>query len=78
MSRIGVMICGHGSRDDAACDEFSRVVDQIAQRLPEWPVAMGYLEFARPIIREGLDRAARPRASTMCWPCPACCSPPGT
>jgi sirohydrochlorin cobaltochelatase len=55
MSRIGVMICGHGSRDDAACVEFSRVVDRIAHRLPEWPVAMGYLEFARPIIREGLD-----------------------
>src|SRR3954454_11488560 len=56
MSRIGVMICGHGSRDEAACDEFRRVVEQIARRLPEWPVAMGYLEFARPIIREGLDR----------------------
>ena len=28
MSRIGVMICGHGSRDDAACVEFRRVVDQ--------------------------------------------------
>src|SRR3954451_18413388 len=56
MSRIGVMICGHGSRDEAACDEFRRVVEQIARRLPEWPVAMGYVEFARPIIREGLDR----------------------
>jgi sirohydrochlorin cobaltochelatase len=56
MSRIGVMICGHGSRDEAACDEFRRVVEQIARRLPEWPVAMGYLEFARPIICEGLDR----------------------
>ncbi len=56
MSRSGVMICGHGSRDDAACAEFARVVDQIAQKMPEHPVAMGYLEFARPIIREGLDR----------------------
>jgi sirohydrochlorin cobaltochelatase len=55
MSRIGVMICGHGSRDDAASVEFARVVDKVAQHLPEWPVAMGYLEFARPIIREGLD-----------------------
>jgi sirohydrochlorin cobaltochelatase len=55
MSRIGVMICGHGSRDDQACDEFRRVVDRLATALPEWPVAMGYLEFARPIIREGLD-----------------------
>ena len=55
MSGIGVMICGHGSRDEAACDEFRRVVDRVAERLPEWPVAMGYLEFARPIIRDGLD-----------------------
>ncbi len=78
MSRIGVMICGHGSRDDAACVEFRRVVDQIADRLPEWPVAMGYLEFARPIIRDGLDSPARPRASTTCWRCRACCSRPGT
>ena len=51
-----MMICGHGSRDDAACSEFARVVDLVAARLPEWHVAMGYLEFARPIIREGLDR----------------------
>ena len=56
MGRTGVMICGHGSRDDQACVEFVRVVDAIAARLPEHPVAMGYLEFARPIIREGLDR----------------------
>ena len=56
MSRTGVMICGHGSRDDDACAEFARVVHLIEHALPEWPVAMGYLEFARPIIREGLDR----------------------
>jgi sirohydrochlorin cobaltochelatase len=55
MNATGVMICGHGSRDAAACEEFRRVVERIAAALPEWPVAMGYLEFARPIIREGLD-----------------------
>ena len=56
MTRTGVMICGHGSRDDEACAEFANVVHQIAHALPDYPVAMGYLEFARPIIREGLDR----------------------
>lgn len=55
MRRTGVMICGHGSRDEAACLEFRRVVERIAAALPEWPVELGYLEFARPIIREGLD-----------------------
>ncbi len=56
MSRTGVMICGHGSRDPEACAQFARVAARIAERLPDWPVEMGYLEFARPVIREGLDR----------------------
>lgn len=56
MERIGVMICGHGSRDREACDQFARVVERIRAALPQWPVEMGYLEFARPVLREGLDR----------------------
>ncbi len=56
MSEIGVMLCGHGSRDEAACREFAHLVDRVRVGLPAWPVAHGYLEFARPIIREGLDR----------------------
>ncbi len=55
MVRTGVMICGHGSRDAAACDEFRILTGRIAAALPDTPVEMGYLEFARPIIREGLD-----------------------
>lgn len=56
--RTGVMICGHGSRDAAACRELEKVVAQLAERLPGVPVRHGYLEFARPVIREGLDRLA--------------------
>ena len=56
MSEIGVMVCGHGSRDEGACTEFARVVGKLRQRLAPWPVEMGYLEFATPVIREGLDR----------------------
>ncbi len=56
MSSVGVMVCGHGSRDDEAIGEFAAVADGIAARLPQYPIASGFLEFARPIIREGLDR----------------------
>jgi sirohydrochlorin cobaltochelatase len=56
MSEIGVMVCGHGSRDERACRQLAHVVDLLRRRLPEWPVELGYLEFARPILREGLDR----------------------
>jgi sirohydrochlorin cobaltochelatase len=52
----GVMICGHGSRDVAAVEEFRRLVGTLALRLPEQPLESGFLEFARPILREGLDR----------------------
>ena len=54
--KIGLMICGHGSRDDRAVEEFARLAERVRQRLEgRWPVEHGYLEFARPIIREGLD-----------------------
>jgi len=50
------MVCGHGSRDVAAVEEFQGLVRKLAERLPEHPLESGFLEFARPIIREGLDR----------------------
>ncbi len=56
MSMIGVMVCGHGSRDVEAITEFQSVAAGIEARLPQYPVASGFLEFARPIIRDGLDR----------------------
>ena len=56
MTTIGVMVCGHGSRDVDAIEEFQRLVRALARRLPEHPLESGFLEFARPIIREGLDR----------------------
>ena len=56
MSKIGVMICGHGSRSQAAVDEFAQLAQQLPSYLPpEWPVDYGYLEFANPVIRNGLD-----------------------
>jgi sirohydrochlorin cobaltochelatase len=53
---LGVMICGHGSRNRLAVEEFARLADGLRRRLPELPVEYGYLEFARPILREGLER----------------------
>src|SRR5687768_7911854 len=54
--RLGVMLCGHGSRDEEAVAEFAILAERLRQRLPDRPVEYGYLEFARPIIAEGLDR----------------------
>ncbi|MGR3566882.1 MAG: sirohydrochlorin chelatase [Pseudooceanicola nanhaiensis] len=57
MTKIGVMICGHGSRSQAAVDEFAVLAEKLPPLLPpEWEVDYGYLEFANPVIRAGLDR----------------------
>lgn len=53
--KIGVMICGHGSRSQAAVDQFSVLAEKLPALLPDWPVEYGYLEFANPVIRDGLD-----------------------
>ena len=55
MSKLGVMLCGHGSRDTDAVTEFAVLSEHLKKRLPQYPVEYGYLEFATPIIRNGLD-----------------------
>jgi sirohydrochlorin cobaltochelatase len=52
---LGVLICGHGSRNRLAVAEFAALADKLRHRLEPVPVEYGYLEFARPILREGLD-----------------------
>jgi sirohydrochlorin cobaltochelatase len=54
--RMGVMLCGHGSRSEAAVAEFAVVAERLRERFPDWPVQHGYLEFADPVLRVGLDR----------------------
>ena len=58
MTKTGVMVCGHGSRDADAMREFQLVAAGIRERLPQYEIESGYLEFARPMIREGLDALA--------------------
>lgn len=52
----GVMLCGHGSRNQRAVGEFARLADKLRTRLPGVPVEFGYLEFANPVLHSGLDR----------------------
>ena len=55
MKRMGVMVCGHGSRDEQAVAEFASVAEGVRERLPQFDVESGFLEFARPTLSEGLD-----------------------
>ena len=52
----GVMLCGHGSRNQLAVGEFAKLAEAVRARLPGVPVEHGYLEFANPVLQHGLDR----------------------
>ena len=54
--KLGIMVCGHGSRSVDAVREFESVALNLRKRFPDYPVEYGFLEFATPIIRDGLDK----------------------
>ena len=68
--RLGVLICGHGSRNRLAVEEFAQMVEALRPKMAPMPVEHGYLEFARPILRDGLD-ALRQKGVTRVLAIPA-------
>ena len=73
MNKTGLMICGHGSRDRDAVREFNSVAQGLKQRLPDYDIESGFLEFAQPIINSGLDKL-RQRGHTLTLAIPECYS----
>jgi sirohydrochlorin cobaltochelatase len=51
-----LLIAGHGSRDPEGIAEFLELARHFAAHLPELPLEIAFLEFARPTIQEGIDR----------------------
>ena len=56
--RRGLLLVGHGTRDDQGRSEFMRTAELVAQRAPHLFVEPCYLELARPAIGEGVQRLA--------------------
>lgn len=52
----GIMICGHGSRNQNAAKEFATLSQGLKERYPQYAIEYGYLEFCNPVIHSGLDR----------------------
>lgn len=65
----GVLLCGHGSREDEARIEFERFVESadrvLRLRDPGSGVTGAYLEFAHPTIAEGLEALMQKGASRI-------------
>jgi sirohydrochlorin cobaltochelatase len=54
MKDTAVLLCGHGSRDPEAIEEFAIAAAALRHRLDPQDFATGYLEFAQPTIQQGL------------------------
>lgn len=54
--KLGIMVCGHGSRNQNAAREFAVIAEALKARNPDMPVEYGYLEFCNPVISAGLDK----------------------
>ncbi len=67
--KIGIMICGHGSRNQNAAKEFSKLAIGMKALFPTTPVEYGYLEFCNPVISAGLD-SLREQGVTRCLAIP--------
>ena len=52
----GILLCGHGSRNKRAVDEFATLAKSLNHLTPGYEFEYGYLEFARPVLGEALDR----------------------
>lgn len=60
-----ILIVGHGSRDREGTQEFRQLVELFEAQDPGRIVECGFLEFAQPIIQEGVDRCVRRGATVI-------------
>lgn len=58
-------LVGHGSRDPEGTRGFMRLVDMVQSQDALRVVECGFLEFAEPVIQEGLDRCVERGATTV-------------
>ncbi len=54
--QIGILICGHGSRNKLAITEFEELTRLIQKKFPSILVEFGFLEFAKPSLTDALDK----------------------
>jgi len=55
-NQVGILICGHGSRNKLALSEFQKLTTFIQRRYPTILVEYGFLEFAKPSLTDALEK----------------------
>jgi sirohydrochlorin cobaltochelatase len=69
MRRTGILVVGHGSREQASNLEFEQLVAHVRTHRPEFDVRHAYVELATPSLADGLDAIARCNDRVVVIPC---------
>ncbi|MCY4044962.1 MAG: sirohydrochlorin chelatase [Cellvibrionales bacterium] len=56
LTKPAILFVGHGSRDVEAVEEFYQLAEHFKARFPDRLVETGFLEFVKPIIRDGVQK----------------------
>lgn len=59
MSEVGVLLCGHGTRNAEGVREFLDLTDSVKQHLDGFTVTEGFLELAEPSLEDRLEALRR-------------------
>jgi sirohydrochlorin ferrochelatase/(2Fe-2S) ferredoxin len=69
MRRTGILIVGHGSREQASNLEFEQLIEHVRAHRSEFDVRHAYVELAAPSLADGLDAIARDNDRVVVVPC---------
>lgn len=69
MQRTGILVVGHGSREQASNLEFEELVAQVRAHRPGFDVRHAYVELAAPSLADGLDAIAGCNERVVVVPC---------
>ena len=69
MQRTGLLVVGHGSREQGSNLEFEQLLAQLRARRPEFDVQHAFVELAEPSLAEGLGVIARCNDRVVVVPC---------
>jgi sirohydrochlorin cobaltochelatase len=64
-TRPALLVVGHGSRDVDGIEEFYKLAEHLKKTFPERLCATGFLEFATPLISDGVETLLKQGAKTI-------------
>ena len=64
-NKPAILVVGHGSRDVDGVEEFMKLAEHFTQQHPDRLCTTGFLEFARPVIADGVEKLVQQGAKEI-------------